>query len=121
MTFASPYLLPLLVVVPAVAFFVWWLERRRARYAVAFTNLDLLASVVEHRRRRVLSFVPLALFLLALDGRVRGGRASAEDGAGDVRPRDRRPARRRLRLDARERREADAAARRRARDVALRR
>jgi Ca-activated chloride channel family protein len=64
--FASPYLLPLLVVVPAVAFFVWWLERRRARYAVAFTNLDLLASVVEQRRRRLLSFVPLALFLLAV-------------------------------------------------------
>ena len=66
MTFGSPYLLPLLVVVPAVAFFVWWLERRRARYAVAFTNLDLLATVVEQRRRRLLAFLPLALFLLAL-------------------------------------------------------
>ena len=66
MTFASPYLLPLLLVVPAVAFFVWWLERRRVRYAVAFTNLDLLASVVEQRRRRWRSFVPPALFLLAL-------------------------------------------------------
>jgi Ca-activated chloride channel family protein len=66
MTFASPYLLPLLVVVPAVVLFVWWLERRRARYAVAYTNLDLLASVVDQRRRRWQSFVPLALFLLAL-------------------------------------------------------
>jgi Ca-activated chloride channel homolog len=66
MIFASPYFLPLLVVVPAVVFFVWWLERRRARYAVALTNLDLLASVVEDRRRRVRSFIPLALFLLAL-------------------------------------------------------
>jgi Ca-activated chloride channel family protein len=66
MTFASPYLLPLLVVVPAVVLFVWWLERRRARYAVAYTNLDLLASVVEQRHRRWQSFVPLALFLLAL-------------------------------------------------------
>ena len=66
MSFGSPYLLPLLVVVPAVAFFAWWLERRRARYAVTFTNLDLLASVVEQRRRRWRSFVPLALFLLAL-------------------------------------------------------
>ena len=65
MTFGSPYLLPLLLVVPAVAFAAWWLERRRARYAVAFTNLDLLASVVE-RRRRWRSLVPLALFLLAL-------------------------------------------------------
>jgi Ca-activated chloride channel family protein len=65
-TFASPYLLPLLIVVPAVVFFVWWLERRRARYAVSFTNLDLLASVVEQHRRRWRSFVPLALFLLGL-------------------------------------------------------
>jgi Ca-activated chloride channel family protein len=66
MTFASPYFLPLLVVVPAVVLFVWWLERRRARYAVAFTNLDLLASVAGERRRRWRSFIPLALFLLAL-------------------------------------------------------
>jgi len=66
MTFASPYLLPVLVVVPAVVLFVWWVERRRARYAVSFTNLDLLASVVEQRRRRWRSFVPLVLFLLAL-------------------------------------------------------
>jgi Ca-activated chloride channel family protein len=66
MTFASPYLLPLLLVVPAVCFFLWWLERRRVRYAVAFTNLDVLASVVEQRRRRWRSFVPPALFLLAL-------------------------------------------------------
>jgi Ca-activated chloride channel family protein len=65
-TFGSPYLLPLLVVVPGVVFFVWWLERRRARYAVSFTNLDLLASVVERRRRRWRSFIPLGLFLLAL-------------------------------------------------------
>jgi len=64
-TFGSPYLLPLLLVVPAVAFGAWWFERRRARYAVAFTNLDLLASVVE-RRRRWRSLVPLVLFLLAL-------------------------------------------------------
>ena len=66
MTFASPYLLPLLVVVPAVAFFAWWLERRRARYAVAFTNLDVLASVVETRRRSLRALLPLVLFLLAL-------------------------------------------------------
>jgi Ca-activated chloride channel family protein len=64
-TFASPYLLLVLLVVPAVAFLWWWLDRRRARYAVAFTNLDLLASVAStHRRWRAL--VPLALFLVAL-------------------------------------------------------
>ena len=65
-TFGSPYFLPLLLVVPAVVFFVWWLERRRARYAVAYTNLELLASGVEQRRRRWRAFIPLALFLLAL-------------------------------------------------------
>jgi Ca-activated chloride channel homolog len=64
-TFAGPYLLLLLLIVPAVAVAAWWLERRRAQYAVAFTNLDLLASVVE-RRRRPLALVPLVLFLLAL-------------------------------------------------------
>ena len=65
MTFGSPYLLPLLLVVPAVAFGAWWFERRRARYAVAFTNLDLLATVAD-RRRRWWTLVPLALLLLAL-------------------------------------------------------
>jgi Ca-activated chloride channel homolog len=65
MTFASPYLLILLVVVPAVALVAWWLQRRRARYAVAFTNLDVLAGVVQ-TRRNWRALVPLALFLLAL-------------------------------------------------------
>jgi len=64
-TFASPWLLLGLLLVPATLAGAFWLERRRARYAVAFTNLDLLASVVEKRRpwRR---WIPLALFLLAL-------------------------------------------------------
>lgn len=65
MTFAWPYLLPLLLVVPGVAFLAWWLERRRARYAVAFTNLDLLASVAPSRRPWK-ALIPLVLFLLAL-------------------------------------------------------
>jgi Ca-activated chloride channel family protein len=64
-TFATPYLLALLALVPIVAFAAWWLERRRARYAVAFTNLELLASVAQPRRRP-LALVPLLLFLLAL-------------------------------------------------------
>jgi Ca-activated chloride channel family protein len=63
--FASPYLLVLLLIVPAVALAAFWLERRRARYAVAFTNLDVLASVVQ-RRRRPIALLPLLLFLLAL-------------------------------------------------------
>ena len=65
MTFASPWLLLALLLVPATLIVALWLERRRARYAVAFTNLDVLASVAEKRRpwRR---WVPLALFVLAL-------------------------------------------------------
>jgi Ca-activated chloride channel family protein len=64
-TFAWPWLLLALLLVPATLIVALWLERRRGRYAVAFTNLDLLASVAEKRRpwRR---WVPLALFLLAL-------------------------------------------------------
>jgi Ca-activated chloride channel family protein len=65
-SFASPYFLPLLLVVPGVVLFVWWVERRRARYAVSFTNLELLASVAQQRGRRWRSLFPLALFLLAL-------------------------------------------------------
>ena len=65
MTFASPWLLLTLLLVPATLLLALWFEKRRARYAVAFTNLDVLASVAEKRRpwRR---WVPLALFLLAL-------------------------------------------------------
>ena len=66
MTFASPWLLWLLVVVPLVLAAAIWFDRRRARYAVSFTNLDLLASVAETRRRQWRRWVPLALFLLAL-------------------------------------------------------
>jgi Ca-activated chloride channel homolog len=64
-SFASPYLLLALLLVPLVLAVALWLDRRRAKYAVAYTNLDLLASVASTRSqwRR---FVPLALFLLAL-------------------------------------------------------
>ncbi len=64
MTFERPLLLLTLLVVPlAVALYVL-AERRRMRYAIRFTNLDVLASVAGGRYRRRL--VPLALFLLAL-------------------------------------------------------
>ena len=51
MSFASPYFLIALLLVPLVLGLALWFDRRRARYAVAFTNLDLLASVVAKRRR----------------------------------------------------------------------
>ncbi|MBA3843736.1 MAG: VWA domain-containing protein [Actinobacteria bacterium] len=66
MTFASPWLLPVLLLVPAVLVLALVFDRRRARYTVAFTNIDLLASVATTTRRRPLRWLPLALFLLAL-------------------------------------------------------
>jgi len=63
-TFERPlFLLTLLVVPLAVALYVL-ADRRRMRYAIRFTNLDVLASVAGGGYRR--RFVPLALFLLAL-------------------------------------------------------
>jgi Ca-activated chloride channel family protein len=63
-TFERPLLLLALLAVPlALALYVL-AERRRMRYAIRFTNLDVLAGVVGDRYRR--RFVPLALFLLAL-------------------------------------------------------
>lgn len=66
MRFASPWLLLFLALVPLALLFVLWVDRRRARYAVAFTNLDVLASVAVSRRPTWRRWVPLALFLLAL-------------------------------------------------------
>ena len=65
MSFQSPWLLLALLVVPLVVAYALWLDRRRARYAVAFTNLDVLAQVASPRRRPW-RWLPLALFLLAL-------------------------------------------------------
>ena len=64
-SFAWPWLLTLLLAVPFAAAAAVWLERRPSRYAVAFSNFDVLAGVVAPRRslRRL---VPLVLFLLAL-------------------------------------------------------
>jgi Ca-activated chloride channel family protein len=63
-SFQSPWLLLSFVVV-AAAVGVWVLaERRRMRYAVRYTNLDVLATVVPGRSWWRL--VPAVLFLLAL-------------------------------------------------------
>lgn len=66
MSFASPWLLLALLVIPVVLAFVLWVDRRRARYAVAFTNIDVLASVAVARRSTWRRWVPLALLLAAL-------------------------------------------------------
>jgi Ca-activated chloride channel family protein len=65
MSFEWPLALLGLLLVPLAVLGYWLVQRRRARYAVRFTNLDLLASVVERSpgwRRHL----PPALALLAL-------------------------------------------------------
>jgi Ca-activated chloride channel family protein len=64
-TFSSPWFLVALLLVPLVLALAIWFDRRRARYTVAFTNLELLAGVATSPRRP-LRWLPLALFLLAL-------------------------------------------------------
>jgi Ca-activated chloride channel homolog len=65
MRFEWPLALLALLVVPLVAAAYVWAQRRPSRYALAYTNLDVLASVVDKSGawRR---WVPPALFLLAL-------------------------------------------------------
>ncbi len=65
MSFDRPWLLLTLLVVPAAIGMYVLAQRRRMRYALTFTNLEVLASVAGGGRswRR---FVPPVLFLLAL-------------------------------------------------------
>lgn len=65
MSFEAPALLATLLVVPLAALGYWLLQRRRPRYAVRFTNLEVLAGVAgsRHAWRR---HVPAALLLAAL-------------------------------------------------------
>jgi Ca-activated chloride channel family protein len=65
MSFEWPLMLLLLLVIPLALAAYLLLQRRPARYALAFTNIDVLASVVE-RSSAWRRYVPLALFLLAL-------------------------------------------------------
>jgi Ca-activated chloride channel family protein len=64
MSFGHPLLLLTLLIVPAAILAFRLAERRRMRYAVRFTNLDVLAGVARGGAWR--RFVPLALFLAAL-------------------------------------------------------
>jgi Ca-activated chloride channel family protein len=66
MTFAWPLGLLALLAVPLALAFALIVDRRRARYPVAFTNLAVLAEVVDKRRRPWRRWVPLVLLLLAL-------------------------------------------------------
>jgi Ca-activated chloride channel homolog len=64
MSFDHPALLLTLLVVPLAVGAYYLAERRRMRYAVTFTNIELLASLAGGRSLR--RYVPPALFLLAL-------------------------------------------------------
>jgi Ca-activated chloride channel family protein len=63
-SFGSPFLLLTLLVVPLAIGLYVLNERRRMRYAIRFTNLDVLASVAGGRAWR--RFVPPLVFLFAV-------------------------------------------------------
>ncbi len=65
MTFTYPLALLALLVVPAVLVAYAFARRRPSRYALTFTNLDILATVVD-RSGAWRRWLPPALFLLAL-------------------------------------------------------
>ena len=64
MSFGAPLLLLALLAVPAALGIYWLAEHRRMRYAVRYTNVDVLALVADGRQWRRL-VAPL-VFLLAL-------------------------------------------------------
>jgi Ca-activated chloride channel family protein len=64
-SFQQPIFLLALLAVPALLVFALLMDRRRARYPVAFTNLQVLAEVAEPRRSWR-HWAPLLLFLLSL-------------------------------------------------------
>jgi Ca-activated chloride channel homolog len=68
MTFERPWFLLTLLVLPLLALLYVWLQRRRSRYPVSFTNLAVLREVVGTRRpwRRWVAPVLVLLALAAL-------------------------------------------------------
>jgi Ca-activated chloride channel homolog len=71
MTFASPELLLGLLLVPLAIAVYLAVQRRRSRYAVRFTNVDLLSNLVP-RRPAWRRHVPPVLYLLAIAALVVG-------------------------------------------------
>jgi Ca-activated chloride channel homolog len=68
MTFERPWFLLTLLLLPLLALLYVWLQRRRTRYPVSFTNLGVLREVVGTRRawRRWVAPVLVLLALAAL-------------------------------------------------------
>ncbi len=63
MSFATPFLLWGLLLIPLLLIAYWFVQRRRIKYAARFTNLDLLANVVDAspgRRRHLPALLVLA-------------------------------------------------------------
>ena len=71
MTFASPELLVGLLLVPLAIAVYLFVQRRRSRYAVRFTNVDLLANLVP-RTPAWRRHVPPVLYLVAIAALVVG-------------------------------------------------
>ncbi len=69
MSFREPLVLLALILVPAGWLLYLAFQRRRAKFAVRFTNLDLLANVVQ-RAPAWRRHIPPALYLLALTALV---------------------------------------------------
>jgi Ca-activated chloride channel homolog len=66
MSFREPLLLAALVAVPLAVFAYWRAQRRRARYAVRFPAVDVLAAVAGRARGRHIPALFALLALLAL-------------------------------------------------------
>jgi Ca-activated chloride channel homolog len=65
-SFITPHNLFALLVVPLLLLFMALVRRQRSKYMVAFTNLDVLAAVVEQRRTWWRRGIPILLIVLAL-------------------------------------------------------
>jgi Ca-activated chloride channel family protein len=70
MSFQSPWMLLGLLLLAGFVGLWLWAERRRARYAVRYTNLDVLATVVSGRSW--LRFVPAVILVAGLTALVVG-------------------------------------------------
>lgn len=67
LSFKSPWLLLGFLVLAGVVALWWWADRRRMRYAVRYTNVDVLATVVSGRSwGRIVPAVLAALGIAAL-------------------------------------------------------
>lgn len=65
MSFEAPWLLLSLAIVPVAGLWYWRAQRRSSRYAVSYTNLDVLAEVAD-RDRAWRHQLPAALLLAGL-------------------------------------------------------